>query len=57
MAAASKPKRGAPRKGEKARTRVLQIRLTEAEFARIQRMGGSVWARDVLLRRFVIVAT
>ena len=49
MAAASKPKRGAPSKGEKARTRVLQIRLTEAEFARIQRMGGSVWAREVLI--------
>ena len=48
--AAEKPRRGAPTKGDQARTRVLQIRMTEKEFARIQRLGGSVWARDVLLR-------
>jgi hypothetical protein len=54
MAAASKPQESPKKRGRKplggaARKRVLQIRLTEAEFSQIARMGGSAWARDILL--------
>ena len=46
--AASKPPKGRKPLGNDARTRVLQIRLTEKQFAKIHKLGGSAWAREIL---------
>ena len=45
--ASEKPKRY---RGDDARTHVLHVRLTAEQHARIMRIGGSAWAREILAK-------
>jgi len=49
MSAEKEPKRGRKPLGDAARKRVLQVRVTERQYARMIRKCGSAGAREILV--------